>query len=134
MLTGEARSRLEAGYATFAALNIEVKEICTRWQVRDTATFPMRVNDHSDAAYDFQVLSRLAGVHDRALAWLAEASGLVPRWRDYGLHLDAALRATRAGDITMLTGTAAESYHHVWMHLHDELLTELGRMRSEEDA
>jgi hypothetical protein len=128
------RAGLDAGYDAFARLNVELKQICTRWQVRDAEVVPMRLNDHTDRSYDDEVLQRLVRVHTGVRQWLATAGSVLPRSAEHAGALAAALDAARAGDPQMVTGLSPRSYHSVWMVLHDEVLTALGRERSEEDA
>lgn len=126
-----------AVYQRFRRLNGEFKELCTRWQVRDPGSGrggPLVLNDHLDAAYDQQILRRLAELHAATLDLLNDGAGLSLRLAGYGRRLTAALEAIRAGATHRFVAPGAESYHDIWMELHEDLLTTLGLARDEEDA
>jgi hypothetical protein len=47
-------------YEEFTSVNQDFKQLATDWQIRDGEP-----NDHSDAAYDQEVLGRLPSIHSR---------------------------------------------------------------------
>jgi hypothetical protein len=113
----------------FVAVNLDFKGLAADWQQRDGAP-----NDHTDAAYDQQVLGRLPLVHDHVTPILRNASQLVPRLAPYQARLDRALERVRAGDHTWLLRPLIDSYHTVWFELHEELLALAGLSREAEAA
>jgi hypothetical protein len=79
------------------------------------------------------VITELATVHTQAVGFLEPAGAVMPRFARYPLRLGAALRRVRGGEIAAFTKPLTESYHDVWMELHQDLLTSLGRVRSGAD-
>ncbi|MBM4243637.1 MAG: hypothetical protein FJ148_07470 [Deltaproteobacteria bacterium] len=117
----------------FAGLNVRVKRILLRWQVR--ADRPGAVpNDHSDARYDRGVLAELRDVHRAADALLAHLGGLRPRYASLRRRLRDALARAGFGDVRAVAGTTGDSFHAAWWELHADLLAMLGRPRGEADA
>jgi pyruvate,orthophosphate dikinase len=119
-----------AALDAFLDIDHRVKEAVTAWQLRDPAT----PNDHSDAAYDAEVLDRLAAIHDDATAWLTPIEPAVPRFRDYRARLTRALGAARGGDGRYVASPGVDSYHGIWFELHEDLIQLAGRTREEESA
>ncbi|MEL7155311.1 MAG: pyruvate, phosphate dikinase [Actinomycetota bacterium] len=108
-------------YEPFLRLNGDFKQLCTDWQLRDGAP-----NDHEDEAYDQAILDRLSQLHEAAMPVLmaqAEVLGWLAPYRD---RLGAALDRLRAGDAKALTGVMCDSYHDIWMELHEDLIVTLG--------
>ena len=91
-----------AALDAFLDIDHQVKDIVTAWQMRDG-----RVNDHADAAYDADVIERLATLHADAIAWLAPIEPRLPRLADYGVRLIRALERRSPA-------TAATSPHPGW--------------------
>ena len=91
-------------------------------------------NDHSDVAYDQEVLDRLPGIHERVSPVVARAAELAPRLAPYGSRLQDALDRVRAGDHTWLLRPLIDSYHTVWFELHEELISLAGLSREAEAA
>lgn len=114
---------VEAGlvrcYERFLALNGPFKQLCTDWQIGGQAPH------HVDA---------LAALHagiEPALSDLASAS---PWFAHYATRLGDAFIRLRSGDPDAFTKPLTNSYHDVWMELHQDLLLALGRTRSTEDG
>lgn len=127
------RAALELLDARFVALNSPFKALCTRWQLKgdpDSAD----VNDHSDPTYDAEVIADLVRAHTEVLALCAELAGLLPRFARYGRDFDGALDRLRSGDPTAFAAPMSDSYHDVWMELHQDLMSTLGRVRSTADG
>ncbi|HEY3484570.1 MAG TPA: putative PEP-binding protein, partial [Ilumatobacteraceae bacterium] len=110
-------SALGEQYAAFLALNSEFKQLCTDWQVRGGAP-----NDHTDEAYDRDCLTRLEGLCHAALPVVDAMADVVPRMRRYGERLSSAAAAAAAGEPKRFTGVMCESFHDVWMELHEDLI------------
>ena len=123
-----ARSRVEADYGRFLALNATLLQVCAFWQLRE-GEWP---NDHSDAAYDAAVLRCLIAFHNSALPLVGHLGDSVPRLQPYVGRIEAALAHVVAGDVDWFTGVRPDSYHMVWFELHENLLATLGRARSAE--
>ncbi|MFI5938940.1 transcriptional regulator [Streptomyces uncialis] len=119
-----ARPRLTAAFDRFLLLNPELLDFCTSWQTR-TMGGTMTMNDHSDPAYDAQVLDRFTEFHRRAEPVCAELSAALLRFQRYAVRLGDALARARAGSLEYVTDSTS-SYHTVWFQLHEDLLTTLG--------
>jgi hypothetical protein len=127
-----AVATLGGAYEAFLPLNGRFKELCTRWQLRgvDGSSEP---NDHTDAEYDREVIADLAVIHAWVVSALAPAEAALSRFGRYPVRLAAALDRVQAGDIAAFTKPLTGSYHDVWMELHQDLLTSLGRDRNAGD-
>ena len=127
--TDALTSSLASAYERFLELNQQVKNICTRWQIRNDAT-----NDHSDFAYDrhcIAELQRIAASSDDVVRSLA---GVEPRLDRYGRRLRRAVAEVTAGNTAKFTGIGCASFHDVWMELHEDLLVLQGIDRSVEGS
>ncbi len=128
--TRGAAAALTAAYEEFLPVNAEFKGICQSWQVRPDG----QPNDHADAGYDSGVISRLAAVHQRLVASVLEPlDKALPRFAPYRGRLAAALERVRGGDATAFARPMADSYHDIWMELHQDLLLSAGRERGAAD-
>jgi pyruvate,orthophosphate dikinase len=114
----------------FIDLDQRVKAAVTAWQMRDPDAGV--INDHSDAAYDADVLERLAAVHGYAIDWLATQEDGCPRLATYGTRLDLALASARGGDGRYVASPRVDSYHGIWFELHEDLIGLAGRTRAAE--
>jgi hypothetical protein len=128
-LAGAARDGLRPGYLEFLPLNRQLKEICTRWQLRGAGP-----NDHSDAGYDRDRIAELAALHATAAEVIAQLTAVRARFGRYGQLLAAALARAQGGDTKAFTGVLAASYHDIWMELHRDLLLSLRIDRQAEEA
>lgn len=109
---------LKATYDTFLALNDPFKALCTDWQ---TGGDPSSCVD------------RLHDVHRALGSVLDELAAARSRFAPYRARFAAALTRLTSGDATAFTRPLADSYHDVWMELHEDLLQTLGRRRGHGD-
>jgi hypothetical protein len=123
-------SRVHALYEVFLPLNRSLRDLCTSWQCRPDGT----PNDHSDAVYDASVRERLDDIHDAAAPMLDRLALCCPRLSGYRAQLETALERLDEGEASWLASPLIDSYHTVWMHLHQELLLALGISRAEDEA
>jgi hypothetical protein len=114
-------------YERFLAMNVEFLRICTDWQLKPGN----EPNDHSDAAYDFKILERLDRLDERAGQLLEGLGKTVPRFSGYRPRLTDALDKI-SDDRAWLASPRCDSYHTVWMQLHEDLLTAVGVNRADE--
>lgn len=121
------RDLVDAAYRSFLALNPELLEVCTDFQVRGDV-----VNDHLDDRYDAAVIGRLADLHERARPLCDDLAKVLDRFGGYGDRFDAALARIRAGHHEWFTKPLIDSYHTVWFELHEDLLATLGVDRADE--
>jgi hypothetical protein len=125
---GEVEAAVERSYTRFLDLNRELIRVCNDWQVR-----PGNVpNNHTDPTYDWSVLDRLVVIDDRVAPILRSTATNVTRFGSYRARLRAARDRVHEGEHDWLTSPRIDSYHTVWMQLHEDLLLALGRDRSSE--
>jgi phosphoenolpyruvate-protein kinase (PTS system EI component) len=125
----EAIDCARAVYPRFVELNVRFKELCSAWQLRDG-----NPNDHTDAAYDGARIAEL-GTHDLVAASVLDAMATaVPRLGLYRPRLQGALDRLTAGERDLFTGVMKNSYHDIWMELHEDLLSIFGIDRTAEGS
>lgn len=116
-------------YKAFLPLNGRFKKVCSAWQMRDETT----PNDHADADYDAGVVEDLAMVHGEIAGALKPLGAEDSRMALYEPRLTAALERIRGGDRGAFARPMYDSYHDIWMELHQDLLMVSGRERGEQD-
>ena len=114
-------------YERFLVLNVEFLRLCTDWQLKPGN----EPNDHSDAAYDFKVLERLDRLDERVAQVLENLGKTVGRFSGYRSRLTDALDRI-SDDRAWFASPRCDSYHTVWMQLHEDLLTAVGVDRADE--
>jgi phosphoenolpyruvate-protein kinase (PTS system EI component) len=122
-------SSLSSGYEPFLELNQQVKELCTRWQMRDGV-----LNDHSDPEYDRGCVAELQHVAASADDVVRSLAEVLPRLGRYRRRLQRAVAEVVAGDIGKFTGVGGASFHDVWMELHEDLVVLQGIDRGAEGS
>ena len=115
-------------YESFKALDPELKQACTDFQIRGNQT----LNDHADPDYDAAVISRLAEINRRVQPIMDRLAEALDRFGHYGPRLNFALSQVLDGDINWFTKPSLDSYHEVWFELHEDLLVTLGIDRATE--
>ena len=148
-LTGDGRTELErllaaevdgagtrhvvaGAYERFLPVNKELLATCTAWQVLDESSGAL--NDHSDPAYDAQVIARLADLDGVAEPICAELADAFERFAGYRARLAGARERVEQGEHDWFTKPMIDSYHTVWFELHEDLLATLGIERSSEGS
>lgn len=106
-LAPDAAAALRACHDRFVPLDLRVKELCTRWQRKETPESDVR--------------AELADLHRDLLAVAADMAGTRERYAGYAGRLTAARDRFEAGDAKAFTGVLCDSYHEVWMELHRDL-------------
>lgn len=123
----EEEAVAKSAYERFLTFNVEFLRICTDWQLKPGN----QPNDHSDAAYDFKILERLDRLDERAGALIDRLGQSVPRFAGYRARLTEALDKI-GEDRAWLASPRCDSYHTVWMQLHEDLLSAVGVNRADE--
>ena len=124
----ELETSVERGYQRFLGLNRELIRACNDWQVMPGGA----PNDHRDPTYDWAVIDRVDTIDDRVGPVISTLSRVVARFGAYRPRLRTARRHVDEGESDWLTSPRIDSYHTVWMQLHEDLLLALGRERSSE--
>ena len=122
-----------AALDAFLALDHRMKDTVTAWQMREVEG-AQSFNDHTDSAYDAEVLGRLAALHVDASAWLTPLVVGLPRLATYGQRLEQAAAAAATGDGRYVASPRVDSYHGIWFELHEDLILLAGRNRADEVA
>jgi hypothetical protein len=125
---GEAEQLVRRAYERFLPLNRELVRVCTDWQVRAGGV----PNDHRDARYDWSVLDRLHAIDDRVGPVASRLGRRIERFASYRPRLRTALAHVDEGDTDWLNSPRLDSYHTVWMQLHEDLLLAIGADRADE--
>jgi hypothetical protein len=133
-LAPKNRTQLLDAYQQFSVLNGEFKELCTRWQLRNGPSGSLVPNDHTDPAYDQAVVNALAGLDQRVAQLLAQMVPLLGRADGYRGRLTDAVDRLRQGEQDRFTKPLSDSYHDIWMELHQDLILTLGLQRTAADA
>lgn len=128
-LAGVDHTLLAPSYATFLAINSSFKVLCGDWQLRDGD-----VNDHSDPAYDADVIDRLGTLDTAVQPVVATVGGVLARLEPYAPRLAQSLARLQQGETNMFTGVMCGSYHDAWMELHEDLILTQGIDRSAEGS
>jgi hypothetical protein len=115
-------------YERFLPINRELLRVCSDWQVRPGGV----PNDHRDLHYDWEILDRARALDERVGPVVRQVARHVDRFGRYRSRLRAALARVDEGDHDWLTSPRVDSYHSVWMQLHEDLLLALGTDRSDE--
>jgi hypothetical protein len=113
----DVQAGLHAHYEAFLELNEAFKALCTDWQMRGD-----QQNDHSDAAYDAEIVARLLALNAESRPTLDGFAGALARMSRYAGRLDEALAKLEGGATNMFTGVMCGSYHDIWMELHEDLI------------
>src|SRR5690606_28324834 len=121
------KAALDTAYEAFLPVNGEFKRLCTDWQVRSDTGEP---NDHTDRAYDDGVVARLGEVHDRITVVLKDLAAALGRFDAYIRRLENALERIGGGDVAACARPLADSYHDIWVALHQDLLLSLQKERA----
>lgn len=125
---------LHEPYPSFLSLNERFKALCGDWQLRPGPGGEPAPNDHTDAAYDTGVISRLADLDADAQPIVGAFAGVMHRYAPYAPRLASTVERVRAGETNLFTGVMVGSYHDVWMELHEDLIVTLGIDRQKEGS
>ncbi|WP_217238121.1 hypothetical protein [Streptomyces sp. AC555_RSS877] len=126
----ELQDQINAVYEAFLPVNRKVREVCTAWQCRPDGS----VNDHTDSVYDAEVREMLEDVHEAIQPVLRRLERLLAGSGRYFTGLEEALDRFDDGGAQWLASPLCDSYHTVWMRLHQELLLVLGISRADDEA
>ena len=113
---------VQSAYERFGPLNRTLLAICTDWQVRAGGV----PNDHRDPVYDWGVIDRLVALDEQIGPVVRSLGKRVARFVPYRERMRAARRRVEDGESDWLLSPRIDSYHTVWMQLHEDLLLGLG--------
>jgi hypothetical protein len=124
----DAEAALRRAYDRFLPLNADLIRVCNDWQVRAGDVH----NDHTDVEYDWSVVDRLRALHDRSSPVTRSMATSITRFDAHRTRLRVAIRRVEAGEHDWFTSPRLDSYHTVWMQMHEDLLLALGIDRATE--
>lgn len=127
---GALERDLDQLFDGFLPVNRRLRDVCSAWQTRPDGT----PNDHSDGGYDDTVRDRLDEVHSAIGPVLRRMAAIEPRLAGYRPRLQEALDKFDDGESAWLASPLMDSYHTVWMQLHQELILMLGLTRADDEA
>jgi hypothetical protein len=129
----DAQGELGECYNRFLTVNDRFKRGCVQWQ---NASPPGRGDEPTalTSADICQLESWLTPLHNHVGAALTSLATSVPRFQRYGDRLTEAFARLRLGDRSALLKPMSDSYHDVWMEIHQDLLMSLGRRRGTADG
>jgi hypothetical protein len=127
---GDDEQVAQRAYERFLPINRELLRICSDWQVRPGGV----PNDHKDPRYDWSVIDRLQALDERVAPIVSRLGRAVERFAGYRPRLRAALKQIDDGAVEWLTSPRCDSYHTVWMQMHEDLLLAIGGDRANEPA
>ncbi len=125
-----ADEKFTHAYESFERINLELKDLITRWQTLDVGGEQIS-NDHSNPEHDAKIIDALGELHERAEPILDALAAKLPRLSLYKAHLLAALEKAEDGDRQWVSDAKCASYHTVWFELHEDLLRITGQQRQE---
>ena len=126
----QQEQELDPLFDGFLPINRRLRDVCSAWQSRPDGT----PNDHSDGAYDDTIRDRLDDVHSAIGPILRRMAAIEPRLAGYRPRLQEALDKFDEGESAWLASPLKDSYHTVWMHLHQELILMLGLTRADDET
>jgi hypothetical protein len=129
MAAASVGDALVADYEKFLHINESFKALCGDWQLKDGAP-----NDHSDVGYDKAVIERLVALDAEAQPVVQRMAEVLGRLSGYSPRLTGALGRLTDGATNMFTGVMCNSYHDVWMELHEDLILSQGIDRAAEGS
>jgi hypothetical protein len=113
-LGSEAEAVVQRAYERFLPLNRELLRVCHDWQ---------------SGPGDWAVFDRARALDDRMAPITRRVAATVARFAVYRPQLREALRRVETGEKDWLTSPRIDSYHTVWMRLHEDFLLALGAER-----
>lgn len=117
-------------YDRFMRENGTLKQACTRWQGSTRAAMPGSPLSGEEVT---QALDWLRPLHQHVAEAVA-ATAPSSRFARYPGRLEGAVDRVQAGEREAVLRPMSDSFHDVWMELHQDLLLTLGRERSAADG
>jgi hypothetical protein len=110
----ETEAIVQRAYDRFLPLNRELLRVCHDWQ---------------SAPGDWSVFDRAQSLDERIAPIANRVATVVERFGSYRALLRDALGRVESGEHEWLTSPRFDSYHTVWMRLHEDFLLALGAER-----
>jgi hypothetical protein len=120
---GSDADTVRTAYSAFLPLNGRLQAACTQWQLKPAPDDAMAFNDHTDPAWDQDVLDELAAIGQELTPLTSQLTAVLDRFAGYDT------RYARAHQAGWVDGTTVDSCHRVWFELHEDLIATLGVRR-----
>lgn len=114
----DIRSSIAVHYDRFLEPNRLFKQLTTDWQQGQTQETGIRFDS----------------VHGEVTVILEGLTAIDSRFDYYTQHFNSAADSFRSGDTDALAKPLTDSYHDIWMELHEDLLATLSTSRTEADG
>lgn len=118
---------LERWHQRFEHVNDLMLEAIDAWQQVKIGGSKLP-NDHTDAAYDDKVISRIDGIVAKVEDLLRQLSRHASRFNRYPERFEAAMNKVE-GDRRFISDPRVESVHNIWFEMHEDILYLLGKER-----
>ena len=125
------REEINSNYQGFLSSNQRFLSLCTDWQLR-TVNGEQEINDHSDTAYDEEVIARLVDINSEVQPVCESLADSLNRFEGYSRRFSEALHKVQNNEPEWFTKPMIDSYHTIWFELHENLLVTLGIERTKE--
>ena len=125
------REEINSNYQGFLSSNQRFLSLCTDWQLR-TVNGEQEINDHSDTAYDEEVIARLVDINGEIQPVCESLADSLNRFEGYSRRFSEALHKVQNNEPEWFTKPMIDSYHTIWFELHENLLVTLGIERTKE--
>lgn len=120
-VSAEQAEFLGAAYTAFLEPNRDFKQLTTDWQLKEEGADPA------------PLLARLDTTNLVVSGIVATAAKADPRFDVYAVRFVSALDRLKGGYASAFARPMSDSYHDVWMELHEDLVASLGHTRTEAD-
>lgn len=114
----------------FETTNAQFLAAMSSWQQVEVGGRKV-TNDHTDAAYDEKVITRIERLVMRLEPLVHALAAHDARFATYSTRFTAALEAVDTGDHDLVSSPTRDSVHNIWFEFHEDLLRTLGRERAE---
>jgi hypothetical protein len=114
----------------FETTNAQFLTAMSSWQQVEVGGRKV-TNDHSDAAYDEKVITKIERLVGRLEPLIGALAGHDSRFSIYSTRFAAARGAIDTGDHDLVSSPTRDSVHNIWFEFHEDLLRTLGRERAE---
>jgi hypothetical protein len=118
-LDGDEHAAASDAYQQFLTRNAELIRVCHDWQLRRG---------------DWKVVGRLLAIDERTGPVIRRLGTRAPHFDGYRPRLRDARTRVEEGDQDWFTSPRIDSYHTVWMELHEHLLLAIGLDRGDESG
>lgn len=121
---------LTSALAAFEPVNARFLRVVSTWQLRSSSGDEHGYTGADTGAVE-ELLARLTDLGADLRTALSGAITALPRFGRYPAQYDAAVAKARVDGLRWVTGVGILSCHVVWAELHQDLLSSLGRDRTD---